>query len=102
MYEQLVREFTEIRKRKGISQAQAAEGVNVSQFTISRMEIGENVPKLDKFIEMAKGIGMMVVLAPFPQSFPPEKKEELIESEIDEADTTIDNAIDNWKYDETD
>jgi len=97
MYDQLIEEYTIIRKRKNLSQASASEGVKVSQFTISRMETKETIPQLDKFLEMAKGIGMMVALVPFPSELPPERVEK-----IPEPEKPKEVDYDDWDYDEED
>ena len=99
MYGQLVKEYKSTRKRKGVTQEDVSSKADVSPFTISRMENGESIPRLDKFIEMAKGIGMMVALVPFPAELPPEPK---VEEVVEEEDIVVDNEIDNWTYDTED
>ncbi len=43
----------ELRKEKGLTQEQLAEQFNVSRKSVSRWETGNNMPDLDKLIEMA-------------------------------------------------
>ena len=95
MYQQLVNEYKATRKRKNISQKVAGALGGLSPMTISRMESGESIPRLDIFIKMAKGIGMMVVIAPLPAELVvhPPKIEEKIE-EVKEVN------YDDWDYEE--
>lgn len=54
MNQQKIGEFLkELRKQKGLTQAQFAEIVNVSNRTVSRWENGNNLPDLDILIEIS-------------------------------------------------
>lgn len=59
---QLLEQIRTIRKKQKISQGALAEKIYVTQLTISRTEVGKNMPQLDTFISMAEGLGYEVVL----------------------------------------
>ena len=44
----------ELRKKEGLSQEQLGNKVNVSRQTISKWELGETTPELEKLIELSK------------------------------------------------
>ena len=98
MHEEVIKQFTEERKRRKVSQEVVAKYADVSEFTISRMENGKASPMLKTFCEMAKGIGMMVVLVPIPlkEKLPNPKPIE------EEEDVYQDPDYSNWDYDEED
>ena len=44
----------EWRKKEGLSQEQLGNKVNVSRQTVSKWELGETTPELEKLIELSK------------------------------------------------
>lgn len=50
----------EIRQKRGITQAQLADALNVCQSTVAMWENGENKPRTDKLPELAKILGCEV------------------------------------------
>ena len=44
----------ELRKKEGLSQEQLGNKVNVSRQTVSKWELGETTPELEKLIELSK------------------------------------------------
>lgn len=96
MYEELIKQYKKMRKGNGYTQESASRDVDVTSLTISRTESLETSPRLDKFVEMAKGIGCMVVLVPFPKELPPEK----VEEEVVEEETKKVVDYDNWDYED--
>lgn len=83
MYKELIAQYKSERKKQGFSQTYVSENAEVSMFTVNRMEKGETIPRLDKFLEMCRGIGFMVVIAPIPKSVRPQIiiKEVIVEVE---------------------
>ena len=47
-----------LRKSKGMSQEELGEKLNVTRQTISKWELGQTTPEMDKLMEMAKLFGM--------------------------------------------
>ncbi|MBS6196303.1 MAG: helix-turn-helix transcriptional regulator [Clostridiales bacterium] len=93
MNQQKTGEFLkELRKQKGLTQAQFAEIVQVSNRTVSRWENGNNMPDLDVLIEIADyyEIDLRELLNG-------ERKSEKMNKEMDE---TVLKAVD-YTYDET-
>ena len=44
----------ELRKKEGLSQEQLGNKVNVSRQTVSKWELGETTPELEKLMELSK------------------------------------------------
>ena len=93
-YEELIKHYKVLRKGKKVSQVEAARIGNISPFAISRAEQLIHSPSLKTFIEMAKGIGYCVVLAPI---YHDSQKREIIEK-IVEVEKKQPVNYDNWKY----
>lgn len=53
-----MKNLREIRKLRGLSQADLAEMVQVKQATISRIEGGQNAPSMDVVERCAKALGV--------------------------------------------
>ena len=49
-----------LRERRGITTAQLAEDVGVSQPTITRIEMGSRIPNVITALEIAKRLGVTV------------------------------------------
>lgn len=50
----------ELRKQKGWSQEELGEKINVSRQTISKYEVGQSTPEMDKLIEISKIFGITI------------------------------------------
>ena len=81
------------RKKQGLSQEETANRCDITKSAITKAEIGDRVPNLNTFLEMCRGIGYMVVIAPIPTSIKPEI---IVEKVIVEVEKDID--YDNWRY----
>jgi len=86
MYEELIEYYKTVRKSKGINQKDAAKLSGVNHNAVGIMERLEQSPSLEAFCKMAKGIGMMVVLAPLPKGMEPTIVKEEIEVESPDID----------------
>ena len=52
--------IADLRKKKGLTQAQLAEMLNISNKTISRWETGEGYPEVTLLSPLAKALGITV------------------------------------------
>lgn len=51
---ELKEKLVDLRKKKGLSQAELAEAINVSRQAISRWEVGSAIPSADKLMWLSK------------------------------------------------
>lgn len=51
---ELKEKLVDLRKKKGLSQAELAEAINVSRQTISRWEVGSAIPSADNLMWLSK------------------------------------------------
>ena len=52
--------LTKLRKQKGLSQEELGYELNVTRQTISKWELGQTTPEMDKLVEMSKVFGVTV------------------------------------------
>jgi len=52
--------LTKLRKQKGLSQEELGYELNVTRQTISKWELGQTTPEMDKLVEMSKIFGISV------------------------------------------
>jgi|SRR5690606_2606239 len=60
----LAAEFQAIRKASGLTQAQLAEQAGLNRMTVQRMESGALDPRVSTLLEMARVMGMDLMLVP--------------------------------------
>ena len=51
---ELKEKLVDLRKKKGLSQAELAEAINVSRQAISRWEVGSAIPSADNLMWLSK------------------------------------------------
>ena len=49
-----------LRKQRGWSQEELGNQINVTRQTVSKWELGQSTPELEKLIELAKLFGMSI------------------------------------------
>ena len=85
----------ELRKQKGLSQEELANRLNVSRQTVSKWEVGDSTPDMEKLIAMSDLFGisldeLILNKAPEPQPAPQTAKADLY-TDIKEHVLTDDN-----------
>jgi transcriptional regulator with XRE-family HTH domain len=73
----------ELRKQKGLSQEELANRLNVSRQTVSKWEVGESTPDMEKLVAMSDLFGVSLdelVLDKAPEKAEP--TEQVIKSEL--------------------
>lgn len=85
----------ELRKQKGLSQEELANRLNVSRQTVSKWEVGDSTPDMEKLIAMSDLFGisldeLILNKAPEPQPAPQPAKADLY-TDIKEHVLTDDN-----------
>lgn len=79
--------IAEIRKKKGMTQDELAEKMEISSKYVSAIERGKGNPALDTLITLAKSLGVdMGVIFSLPQIEDPAKRKSLINSLLNKAD----------------
>jgi len=66
MYKDLIALFKKVRKSEKMTQQQVADLCKASMFTVSKMECGKGIPRIDTFCDMCNAMGYMVVICPLP------------------------------------
>ena len=92
----------ELRKKEGLSQEELGYKLNVTRQTVSKWELGQTTPEMEKLIEIAKVFNVSVdELINEKQE---EKKEELKEAKVEnnKEETTIPNKSENDNNKKTD
>ena len=64
MINNLAAEFQSIRKAAGLTQAQLAEQSGLNRMTVQRLESGALDPRVSTLLEMARAMGMDLMLVP--------------------------------------
>jgi len=64
----LVREYTYLRKLKGLTQAEVAERAGISRTNISRFESGEYNPTLEMLVKLAIAMDLDILVTLKPKS----------------------------------
>ena len=64
----LVREYTYLRKLKGLTQAEVAERAGISRTNISRFESGEYNPTLEMLVKLATAMDLDVLVTLKPKN----------------------------------
>ena len=57
---ELKEKLVDLRKKKGLSQAELAEAINVSRQAISRWEVGSAIPSADNLMWLSKFYGVSI------------------------------------------
>ena len=52
--------LTNLRKQKGLSQEELGFELNVTRQTVSKWELGQTTPEMDKLVEISKIFGVTV------------------------------------------
>jgi transcriptional regulator with XRE-family HTH domain len=79
--------IAEIRKKKGMTQDQLAEKMEISPKYLSSIERGKENPTLNTLINLAQCLGVdLGVIFSFPQIEDPSKRKSLINSLLTKAD----------------
>ena len=81
----------ELRTKKGMSQGDLAEALDVSRQSISKWETGSSVPELDKLIKLSQLFGVTLdelILDKAPEEAPPPPKPQIIYVERQEPRST--------------
>ncbi len=64
----LVREYTYLRKLKGLTQAEVAERAGISRTNISRFESGEYNPTLEMLVKLATAMDLDIFVTLKPKN----------------------------------
>ena len=64
----LVREYTYLRKLKGLTQAEVAERAGISRTNISRFESGEYNPTLEMLVKLATAMDLDILVTLKPKN----------------------------------
>lgn len=64
MNSELINQLEEIRKSKGLTQAELAEKLGLPQSSIARVESDKVDTRLSRFVEIVRALGYEVVLLP--------------------------------------
>ena len=64
----LVREYTYLRKLKGLTQAEVAERAGISRTNISRFESGEYNPTLEMLVKLATAMDLDILVTLIPKN----------------------------------
>ena len=80
---ELKEKLVDLRKKKGLSQAELAEAINVSRQAISRWEVGSAIPSADNLMWLSKfyEVSMDELMGVDTDDKQPTKKEQQITSE---------------------
>ena len=64
----MVREYTYLRKLKGLTQAEVAERAGISRTNISRFESGEYNPTLEMLVKLATAMDLDILVTLKPKN----------------------------------
>ena len=92
IHKSLIEQFRAERKKQGVSQERVSQIGDVSLSMVTKVETFRKKPTLDIFMEMCKGIGYMMVIAPIPKQV-----ENIVITEKVEVEVFKEVDYDNWK-----